>query len=164
MRYASSGACVVCARAAVAERTMSGYFAERYANDRERFLDACRVRYAENSDSIKARSARWAKSHPRAVAAIKRRYKSIRRARVELGVSSAMERRWVDAQPKVCFYCGADCSDAFHVDHFLPLARGGAHVLTNLRIACPSCNLHKSARDPLEWIDSIERAPMEDAA
>ena len=44
-----------------------------------------------------------------------------------------------------CWICGgaADC-----VDHVKPLAKGGAHMLSNLRPACRACNGGKAARWP----------------
>lgn len=34
----------------------------------------------------------------------------------------------------------------FHVEHIIPLSRGGNSNLDNLAWACPSCNLHKGNR------------------
>jgi 5-methylcytosine-specific restriction endonuclease McrA len=50
----------------------------------------------------------------------------------------------------MCHICGtwlhgSDC----HVDHVIPLARGGNHTRDNLATACPTCNLRKSSR--LDW-------------
>lgn len=44
-----------------------------------------------------------------------------------------------------CWMCGepADC-----IDHVKPLARGGPHILANLRPACRPCNGRKAARWP----------------
>lgn len=49
-----------------------------------------------------------------------------------------------------CTLCGASpatsvmCS--LHVDHIVPLAKGGRNEITNLRTLCDSCNLGKGAR------------------
>ena len=55
-----------------------------------------------------------------------------------------------------CEYCRlhqALQGASFHVEHITPRAKGGASRETNLALACPSCNLHKSDRthavDPL---------------
>jgi hypothetical protein len=41
----------------------------------------------------------------------------------------------------------------FHIEHIIPLCRGGRSDLGNLALACPGCNLHKGSRitalDPL---------------
>lgn len=43
-----------------------------------------------------------------------------------------------------CVYCGVSLSAAeFHVDHRLPLARGGSNDEANLCATCPNCNLRK---------------------
>jgi len=45
-----------------------------------------------------------------------------------------------------CWMCGGE---AVEWDHVKPLARGGAHMLANLRPSCLSCNRRKSATWPL---------------
>src|SRR3546814_18918243 len=49
------------------------------------------------------------------------------------------------AQKKKCWYCGTKLT-AYHVDHRIPLARGGSNGPENLVIACPACNLSKGAK------------------
>lgn len=44
-----------------------------------------------------------------------------------------------------CWVCGGDADS---VDHVKPLARGGPHVLANLRPICRPCNGRKAARWP----------------
>ncbi|MCA1571257.1 MAG: HNH endonuclease [Chloroflexi bacterium] len=46
----------------------------------------------------------------------------------------------------VCGICGEDVDPFhFHVDHILPLARGGLHCYENCQPAHPICNLRKGA-------------------
>lgn len=49
----------------------------------------------------------------------------------------------------VCGYCKATCGP-FHLDHIIPVSRGGKSVADNLIVACAPCNLAKSARTPEE--------------
>lgn len=48
-----------------------------------------------------------------------------------------------------CAYCGRGKADGvlLHIDHLVPVARGGRSELDNLVTACASCNLGKSAQD-----------------
>lgn len=75
-----------------------------------------------------------------------------------------------------CEYCRMHQSlqgATFHIEHILPRSAGGNDSDTNLCLACPSCNLHKSSRtvamDPMtdsvvplfhprhdSWIDHFE--------
>jgi 5-methylcytosine-specific restriction endonuclease McrA len=48
-----------------------------------------------------------------------------------------------------CAYCLRDCLLRFEFEHFIPLKKGGANTVGNLRLVCPSCNRRKSARLPL---------------
>src|SRR5690606_22558633 len=48
-----------------------------------------------------------------------------------------------------CAYCGA--SGPLHMDHIVPLARGGRHGIGNLLPACASCNCSKGAKLLMEW-------------
>jgi HNH endonuclease len=48
-----------------------------------------------------------------------------------------------------CEYCQMHQSlqgATFHVEHILPVSRGGLSNFENLAWCCPSCNLHKSDR------------------
>lgn len=52
-----------------------------------------------------------------------------------------------------CRYCGASANDAtLHVDHRMPLAKGGSDAFANLVTACSDCNLGKHAFLPITHI------------
>ena len=65
-----------------------------------------------------------------------------------------------DYQGGRCFYCGVEVGEKYHVDHFMPLVLGGSNSPENLVIACPACNMAKSARHPIAFCVGldIERA------
>lgn len=46
-----------------------------------------------------------------------------------------------------CWMCGGQPET---IDHVKPLAKGGPHLLANLRPACLACNSRKSDRWPLQ--------------
>jgi hypothetical protein len=48
-----------------------------------------------------------------------------------------------------CCYCGA--RGDLHQEHFLPISKGGTHVLSNLLPACQPCNYSKRDYDPEAW-------------
>ena len=60
-----------------------------------------------------------------------------------------LDRAVRDRAGNRCQYCQMHQSlqgATFHVEHILPLSRGGETRLGNLALACPSCNLHKADR------------------
>lgn len=59
-------------------------------------------------------------------------------------------RRLWQEQGGCCAYC-KELLTIYHIDHVIPIARGGEHVPTNWCLSCPSCNFRKHARTPEEW-------------
>lgn len=116
---------------------------------------------ARTVDAVRARKRRYKRAHPEAAI----HSEAARRQRME-AVSNAQElllwpveerayirqqiRRWRLNAVNVCAYCEKEFRGAIHVDHIIPIAKGGPHVSWNLAISCPSCNLKKGARDPWE--------------
>lgn len=50
----------------------------------------------------------------------------------------------------ICNYCGVEV-DSPHIDHVIPMARGGKSILENLTVACLRCNSSKGSKTPEEW-------------
>ncbi len=58
-----------------------------------------------------------------------------------------------DKQGGLCYWCSQDTSTRYHVDHVIPLSRGGSNYPENLVIACKTCNQKKTNKMPYtEWI------------
>ena len=53
-----------------------------------------------------------------------------------------------------CVVCRKELDDKYHVDHLMPLARGGSNWPENLQLLCPKCNAKKGAKHPLEFLVS----------
>ena len=65
-------------------------------------------------------------------------------------------RLYADQQGR-CYWCRTFVGERFHLDHAIPLARGGTNNPDNLRISCPTCNLSKGAKLPEDFLLSITR-------
>ncbi len=49
--------------------------------------------------------------------------------------------------------CGGSIADRrYHIDHILPLCRGGTNWPDNIQLLAPACNLSKASRTMEEWI------------
>lgn len=96
----------------------------------------------------------WRKRHPeRDKANIHRR---IARKHAADGNYTADDvRSLYELQEGRCVYCGMrifmDIAKDVHVDHVLPLSRGGSNSPDNLALTCSSCNHSKGARTIREW-------------
>jgi hypothetical protein len=52
-----------------------------------------------------------------------------------------------------CAYCGAqpEKHDKLHIEHVLPISKGGTHALGNVLPACKSCNFSKRDHEAEQW-------------
>lgn len=128
------------------------YVAQQQAVNADRKREYDKEYIKRNRPRIMARRHVWLNRNRALRRAILQKYDTKRRTQEAAGASSRAVATWLSAQPKVCVYCGVDCADKFHVDHFMPLARGGKHEIANLRVACPTCNLRKNAKLPFDWL------------
>ena len=75
------------------------------------------------------------------------------RAAVAEGTLSIKELAEIRFDADSCGYCGQQLDDGFtHVDHVVPLSKGGRTVPRNLIAVCSRCNCSKGARDLDEWL------------
>lgn len=113
--------------------------------------------YLRNRERKLAYSREWAAKNPDLRRTISQNYKHRRRMAESSGMSGRELAKWKREQPKVCHWCGAKCAKHYHVDHYVPLSKGGRHQADNLVIACGPCNLRKSAKDPFDFAKEVGR-------
>lgn len=138
-----------------------------YRKNRDREVARRRVWRENNKEYSRAKNKEWRSSNREYIYQKNKKYvannieanrnywrnsRAKRIAKIKSGVESRDLTAWVEAQEKVCFWCGVDVSDGFHIDHYIPLSRGGEHELHNLRVSCESCNLRKHAKMPEEFM------------
>lgn len=98
----------------------------------------------------------WKAAHGNAV----RAYEHKRRARKLQSSGSHTEAdvlRILAQQSWRCFYCQCDIRDAHHIEHRVPLSRGGSNGPENIVCSCPSCNFRKHAKTEVEFIWNTPR-------
>lgn len=67
--------------------------------------------------------------------------------------------RLMAEQEGKCAICGtAFGDDGYHVDHYVPLSKGGTNDPSNLKLTHPVCNLKKGAKLPTEFTTGEEAA------
>lgn len=65
-------------------------------------------------------------------------------------IPSDVRRAVFERDGSACAYCG-DRGGPFHLDHIIPWSRGGKHDVSNLTVACMTCNVSKGAMTADEW-------------
>jgi len=117
--------------------------------NRLRLREEARERYASDREKYQSRNKTWKKANPDKLKAQDFR----RRARMSGGTLTAAEIKAIVAQD--CFWCGTDCADDFHLDHIVPISKGGRNSRCNIAVSCPTCNTKKNAKDLSDWLREI---------
>lgn len=156
-RYTSRGECVACAAAYACSKEKKEYDAIYGKKNRERIKIQHREYYDRTAPERLASVRKWNAANPEKRRTIANNYKARRRVQEGVGDSTPEIHKWKMAAPKVCYWCGIKCPKKYHIDHYEPLSKGGKHVVANLVIACPKCNLKKSAKDPYEFAATVGR-------
>lgn len=146
-RYTSSGNCVPCEKLKVKSKVDNGYYSRHYEQNKVVILEKQKAYYKDNAEIRKETTKKWQSNNKEKVSFYKMSNKAMRRAKTSSGISGADLALWAMSQDKVCAYCYCDCENDYHIDHVIPLSKGGEHQAENLAIACPTCNLRKSSKD-----------------
>lgn len=125
-----------------------------YQENRDRIRAEQTERNRERSSENVERARAWKDANPDRARELSRLARSRRRARIKgAGGDHTTDdlAAILKAQKGCCAYCRAKLSGKKHVDHIIPLARGGSNGRANLQYLCRPCNQSKSAKDPIAF-------------
>ena len=81
-----------------------------------------------------------------------KRRKSIRNANKKSRITKEIIEKVLEIYSGKCAYCGCECYDGHHIDHKIPLSKGGGNEIENLALSCPNCNWSKRDKTDIEFI------------
>lgn len=127
---------------------------ERYKRERvERNRRSREWRAKRTPEQKKAASdylKQWFKDNPERAKAIRVRREG--RQRGAGGYFTAEDIAEIrHMQKDRCAYCKIKLKGKGHIDHIIPVAKGGSNDRRNLQLTCSKCNFEKNARDPLDY-------------
>jgi 5-methylcytosine-specific restriction endonuclease McrA len=107
---------------------------------------AARRNYTGSTPADVERATRWQAANPDRV----RTRDATRRARKRQAFVEAVDPTVLfDRDQGRCGICGEPVDPAnYHVDHIVPLCRGGKHSYANTQVAHPACNIKKGKAIP----------------
>ena len=137
----------------------------RYAADSSTKRKSHKKYQDKNPEANRARAKAWREANPERYAELNKKWRAENKS-VVLGLIHARRARQhnsggrytkadIDriytAQRGKCAGCRANVGKKFHVDHIIPIAKGGDNSARNIQIMCAPCNLRKSASDPIDF-------------
>ena len=164
-RYVSSGNCHECRRSEegrARRRELRPKYLENAtpkakarkeawsAANKDRLLASAKKWYARNKEQHFQAVMRWRANNPEANAAIRHKRRAL-----EVNAPGSHTRddlaAILKAQKGKCAYCRIRLKRPYHVDHIIPLSRGGSNAPDNLQMTCPRCNFQKAAMMPWDF-------------
>jgi hypothetical protein len=139
-----------------------------YAANKEKAKSDAAAWYRENTDKAAACRSAWAKANPSKAGAYKAAWRKANPEAVRVfgqnrkatkrkngGVlSTGLSSKLFKLQRGKCACCGLPLGKNYHLDHIMPLALGGLHVDTNMQLLRQRCNNQKSAKHPVDFMQS----------
>jgi len=113
-----------------------------------------RMRAKRDREKKKTIIDRWIRNNPERhrllnVAKAQRRRAKLRSAGGSWSAGDV--KAAIAAQAGRCWWCSKTLKAGYHVDHRIPIAKGGSNDRSNIVIACAPCNRAKSAKMPWEF-------------
>jgi 5-methylcytosine-specific restriction endonuclease McrA len=112
---------------------------------------------AKDPDRYRRRATQWQKDNPDKVRARFARRRA-REAAADGSFTAGDVMALFEKQSGKCIYCPLDLGKGYHVDHIVPLVRGGSNWPSNLQLCCPTCNISKGSKDHDEFVRYLSRA------
>lgn len=132
------------------ESVASGKYKQLAGKDSPRYSGGAKASVARNKHKFAARLKKYRKENPEKVREFTNSRSRRKFGRLPKGTVLLIKT----LQKNKCPICHISLTDGFHVDHIIPLKKGGLHEKRNIQILCPSCNVRKSAKDPIEFMQS----------
>lgn len=112
--------------------------------------------HKNNPEKVKEYQRQWTqKNHDRYIAA-KHKRKALKLGNGGSYTQEELYQQFLDQDGR-CFHCGKFISPKngkiCHIDHWIPISKGGSNNIDNIRLLCPHCNLTKHDKMPWEWSD-----------
>lgn len=127
---------------------------EYYLANAEEMRKKARKYYALNTEIVINKMKLYRMSNPE--------YSKInnnkrRAAKVKSGGSHTIYdiKQLFKLQKMKCACCKVSIKNGYHADHIIPLSKGGSNSKENIQLLCAPCNLKKSAKHPVDFMQEM---------
>lgn len=121
------------------------------AANREKRNASARARGAANREKERAYCKAWASKNKEA-RRINEQNRRGRKAAAGGKISKDLPAKLFALQKGRCACCKQPLGADYHLDHIVPLSRGGSNTDDNMQLLRPVCNLQKHALHPIDFM------------
>lgn len=122
--------------------------------------------YINNKKTINERNKEYRDSNSDKIEEQRKKYRATDAAKLIIRANSLKRRsagtltvkeidRIIKYSKGLCYWCGDIYGDKYHLDHYTPVAKGGATNIDNMVVSCAKCNQSKGAKSPYVFANSI---------
>ncbi len=120
--------------------------------NRTGMLYRAREKYASNPNKYREKNKNYRKANPEKIRVSDSNNRARRQGAEGRHTTQDIERiRKMQKDQCAHPWCRKKLHGKGHRDHIIPLAKGGTNFPRNIQLLCNSCNLHKHAKDPIDF-------------
>ena len=160
-KYSKSGfnhTCKLCLKKA---RNLPDKLAKRKAYDKK--YAAVKAKEYRKTEAYKKNRAQYVANSPvyyeHMLIGVNKR-SALKRTTADGTITKDTRTKLFEMQNEKCYYCDKlldrNIRGSVHLDHFIPISKGGVHSITNVVWACKECNLAKGDTLPSASTPSID--------
>jgi 5-methylcytosine-specific restriction endonuclease McrA len=122
-----------------------------YENNKDHHKEIVRNYRNANLELCKSRVRVWSKENPEVRRALANKYRTRKINAQGIHTKNDIKSLFLLQQGK-CACCKININKNYHIDHIIPLAKGGSNDKFNIQLLCPTCNLQKGVKHPIEFM------------
>jgi hypothetical protein len=129
------------------------YLAEYHKLNAQKKCAASKKWRIDNPEKYKETKTKYAKEKPE-VGLNARRNRRARKRNATGSLSKELAAKLFELQKGKCPCCTQPLGESYHLDHIVTLALGGSNTDDNIQLLRATCNLQKSAKHPIDFMQS----------
>ena len=127
---------------------------EYYYKHRQECIDRVIAYKNNNREAVAAYRKKYNQENPEIIRTYSRKRRAMKAAVGGEHTPEDIQQLRVLQKDK-CALCLCSIKQSRHVDHIVPISRGGSNDKYNLQLLCQTCNQRKHAKDPIEFNQSL---------
>ncbi len=140
-----------------------------YSNHKDACIARSRTWYSNNKEQAQAKSKEYREANKEhlllkrkewvasengqaSMKAYSGRRRNNKRNTDDGSITISSLKELLSIQNNKCYHCGCSLDKTKHLDHYIPLSKGGGHIISNVVWSCASCNLKKNSKLPTQLL------------